>query len=168
MLDHLRVLPSKPEVIVPVWCDIEWINADFPKRVFLRKFTYSASVKVRNQRILVRNIGFGRNPTSVFEVGFVKNQIQKLRDGTSLPCLRRLQTQKPPEQKITVRFKLNLKTDGLACKIIFKIGWQVERLHSARKQCRRIYICLFCSAKYLLGTPKPVNCILWMQAVLSK
>ena len=68
-------------------------------------------------------------------------------------------------RKITVRFKLNLKTDGLACKIIFKIGWQVERLHSARKQCRRIYICLFCSAKYLLGTPKPVNCILWMQAV---
>ena len=67
-------------------------------------------------------------------------------------------------RKITVRFKLNLKTDGLACKIIFKIGGQVERLHSTRKQCRCIYICLFCSAKYLLGTPKPVNCIRWMQA----
>ena len=66
--------------------------------------------------------------------------------------------------KITVRFKLNLKTDGLACKIIFKIGGQFERLHSTRKQCRRIYICLFCVAKYLLGTPKPVNCIRWMQA----
>ena len=52
--------------------------------------------------------------------------------------------------KITVRFKLNLKTDGLACKIIFKIGGQFERLHSTRKQCRRIYICLFCVAKYLL------------------
>ena len=36
------------------------------------------------------------------------------------------------------------------------------------KQCRRIYICLFCVAKYLLGTPKPLNCIPWMQAVLSK
>ena len=32
----------------------------------------------------------------------------------------------------------------------------------------RIYICLFCFAKYLLGAPKPLNCIPWMQAVLSK
>ena len=31
------------------------------------------------------------------------------------------------------------------------------------KQCRRIYICFFCVAKYLLGTPKPLNCIRWMQ-----
>ena len=40
--------------------------------------------------------------------------------------------------------------------------------HSACKQCRRIYICLFCVAKYLLGAPKPLNYIPWMQAVLSK
>lgn len=61
-----------------------------------------------------------------------------------------------------------LKTDGLICKMIFKFGKHVERLHSTRKQCRRIYICLFCVAKYLLGTPKPLNCIRGMQAVLSK
>ena len=85
-----------------------------------------------------------------------------------MPCLLRLQTRKLPEQKITVRFKLNLKTDGLICKMIFKFGEYVERFHSIRKQCRRIYICLFCVAKYLLGTPKPLNCIPWMQAVLSK
>ena len=51
--------------------------------------------------------------------------------------------------KITVRFKLNLKTDGLACKIIFKIGGQVERLHSTSKQCRRIYICELVGARPL-------------------
>ena len=28
---------------------------------------------MRNQRILVLNIGFGRSPTIVFEVGFVKS-----------------------------------------------------------------------------------------------
>ena len=89
-----------------------------------------------------------------------------MRGGTGSPCLRRLLMRKFLCRKITVRFKLNLKTDGLACKIIFKIGGQVERLHSASKQCRRIYICLFCVAKYLLGEcPKPLNCIQRMQAV---
>ena len=81
----------------------------------------------------------------------LKNLIQKLRGGTNSPCLLRLQTRKFLCRKITARFKLNLKTDGPDCKIIFKFGSRVERLHSARKQCRRIYICLFCVAKRLLG-----------------
>lgn len=98
----------------------------------------------------------------------LKNLIQKLRGGTNSPCLLRLQTRKFLCRKITARFKLNLKTDGLDCKMIFKFWKNVERFHSTRKQCRRIYICLFCFAKYLLGTPKPLNCIPWMQAVLSK
>ena len=86
--------------------------------------------------------------------------------GTNSPCLLRMQTQKPPEQKITVRFKLNLKTDGLDYKMIFKFGKRIERLHSCCKQCRRIYICLFCSAKYLLGIPKPFqNCTVLAQAL---
>ena len=63
-------------------------------------------------------------------------------------------------RKITTSFKLNLKADGPDCKMIFKFGRHVERLHSIRKQCRRIYICLFCVAKYLLGIPNPANCIL--------
>ena len=46
-----------------------------------------------------------------------------------------MQTQKSPEQKITASFKLNLKADGPDCKMIFKFGRHVERLHSARKQC---------------------------------
>ena len=71
-------------------------------------------------------------------------------------------------QKLTVRFKLNLKTDGLDCKMIFKFGKHVERLHSCSKQCRRIYICSFCVAKYLLGIPKPLNCIVPMQARCSR
>ncbi len=91
-----------------------------------------------------------------------------MRGGTNSPCLLRLQTRKFSCRKITARFKLNLKTDGLICKMIFKFGKHVERLHSIRKQCRCIYICLFCFAKYLLGTPKPLNCIRTVQAVLSK
>ena len=54
-------------------------------------------------------------------------------------------------RKITARFKLNLKTDGLICKMIFKFGKHVERLHSARKQGRRIYnvcICKQCVCLY--------------------
>lgn len=87
-----RFLPSKPEVIVPVWCNIEWINANFRKTFFSKKIC-SFSV------IFALNIGFGRSPTSVFEVGFVKNRFKKLRVGTNSPCLLRMQTQKPPEQK---------------------------------------------------------------------
>ena len=117
-------------------------------------------------------------------------------------CLRRLQMRKFLCRKITVRFKLNLKTDGLICKMIFKFGKHVERLHSIRKQCRCIYICELVGARplHLLlqtvlslksptgafiaalrsananfalqnacwGTPKPLNCIRGMQAVLSK
>ena len=60
-------------------------------------------------------------------------------------------------RKITARFKLNLKTDGPDCKIIFKFGSRVERLHSARKQGRRIYICLFCVAKRLLGSTQTLE-----------
>ena len=61
-----RFLPSKPEVIVPVWCNIEWINANFRKTFFSKKIC-SFSV------IFALNIGFGRSPTSVFEVGFEKS-----------------------------------------------------------------------------------------------
>ena len=42
-------------------------------------------------------------------------------------------------QKITAHFKLNLKTDGLICKMIFKFGEHVERFHSICKQC----VCLY-------------------------
>ena len=70
---YFRFLPSKPEVIVPVWCNIEWSNADFSETNFSQKIAYSASVKIRSRRNFVLNIGFGRSSTSVFEVGFVKS-----------------------------------------------------------------------------------------------
>ena len=89
------------------------------------------------------NIGFGRSPTSVLKLD-LKNLIQKLRGGTNSPCLLRLQTRKFLCRKITARFKLNLKTDGPDCKIIFKFGRRIERLHSARKQGRRIcFVCIY-------------------------
>ena len=47
--------------------------------------------------------------------------------------------------------------DGLDRKMIFKFGKHLERLHSTRKQCRRIYICLFCVAKYLLGNTQTLE-----------
>ena len=59
----------------------------------------------------------------------------------------------------------------------FQTRKHIEKLHSTRKQGRRIYnVCIckqcfrlykntFCVAKCLLGNPKPLNCILWMQAV---
>ena len=117
-----------------------------------RKFAYSVSARTHSQHDFVLNIGFGRSSTSAFEVGFVKNRFKKLRVGTNSPCLLRLQTRKFLCRKITARFKLNLKTDGLDCKMIFKFWKNVERFHSIRrKQGRRIYnvcICKQCVCLY--------------------
>ena len=63
---YFRFLPSKPEVIVPVLCDIKCINDDFNKTNFSpRKFAYSVSAETCSQRNFVLNIGFGQSPTSV-------------------------------------------------------------------------------------------------------
>lgn len=86
-----------------------------------------------------------------------KIRIQKLRGGTGSPCLRRLQMRKFLCRKITASFKLNLKADGPDCKMIFKFGKHLERLHSTRKQCRRIYICHFCIAKILVGESQTLS-----------
>ena len=64
--------------------------------------------------------------------------------GTNSPCLRQLQMRKFLCRKITASFKLNLKADGPDCKMIFKFGRYIERLYSARKQGRRIYIVCIC------------------------
>ena len=45
----------------------------FGNDFFYKKFVCSASAKIRSRRNFVRNIGFGRSPTIVFEVGFVKS-----------------------------------------------------------------------------------------------
>ena len=63
---------------------------------------------------------------------------------TNSPCLRQLQMRKFLCRKITASFKLNLKADGPDCKMIFKFGRHIERLYSARKQGRRIYIVCIC------------------------
>ena len=116
-----------------------------------RKFAYSVSARTHSQHDFVLNIGFGRSSTSAFEVGFVKNRFKKLRVGTNSPCLLRLQTRKFLCRKITARFKLNLKTDGLDCKMIFKFWKNVERFHSIRrKQGRRIYNVCICKQCFRL------------------
>ena len=121
---------------------------------------------MHSQRNFVLNIGFGRSPTSIFEVGFEKSDSKNCELVPTCPACYDRKLEKFLSKKITVRFKLNLKTDGPDYKMIFKFGKHIERLHSCCKQCRRIYICLFCSAKYLLGIPKPFqNCTILVQAL---
>ena len=90
-------------------------------KFFLRKFACSASVKMRSRRNFVLNIGFGRSPTSVFEVGFVKLD-SKIVSWYQLPLLAysvgpiksavEILKQCEEPQKIAASFKQNLKTDG--------------------------------------------------------
>ena len=143
---YFHFLPSKPEVIVPVWCNIKWINADFFKTNFSpRKFAYSVSAETRSQRNFVRNIGFRRSPTIVFEVGFVKSDSKNCELVPTCPACYDCKCKNFLNRKITVRFKLNLKTDGLNCKMIFKSGERIERLHSCSKQCVVLSAHLNCS-----------------------
>ncbi len=66
------------------------------------------------------NIGFWRSPTSVFEVGFVESD-SKIVSWHQLALLAAVANSEIfVSRKITARFKLNLKTDGLDCKMIFK------------------------------------------------
>ena len=71
---YFRFLPSKPEVIVPVLCNIEWINDDFSETIFsTRNLLIQRLLRYAVGTVYVLNIGFWRSPTIVFEVGFVKS-----------------------------------------------------------------------------------------------
>ena len=71
---YFRFLPSKPEVIVPVWCNIEWINDGFSETIFsTRNLLIQRLLRYAVGTVYVLNIGFWRSPTIVFEVGFVKS-----------------------------------------------------------------------------------------------
>ena len=71
---YVRFLPSKPEVIVPVLCNIEWINDDFSETIFsTRNLLIQRLLRYAVGTVYVLNIGFWRSPTIVFEVGFVKS-----------------------------------------------------------------------------------------------
>ena len=71
---YFRFLPSKPEVIVPAWCNIEWINDDFSETIFsTRNLLIQRLLRYSVCTVCVLNIGFWRSPTIVFEVGFVKS-----------------------------------------------------------------------------------------------
>ena len=105
--------------------------------------------KMQSRRNFVLNIGFGRSPTSVFEGGFVKLNSKNCRLEPTRPACCGCKHENFLSRKITVRFKLNLKTDGLDYKMIFKFGKRIERLHSCSKQCRRIYICELVGARPL-------------------
>ena len=121
--------------------------------------------KMHSQRNFVLNIGFGRSPTSIFEVGFVKLDSKNCEFVPTCPACYDCKCKNFLNRKITVRFKLNLKMDGLNCKMIFKSGERIERLHSCSKQCFRLYKNTFCVAKCVLGNPKPLNCTVPEQAV---
>ena len=104
---------------------------------------------MHSQRNFVLNIGFGRSPTSIFEVGFEKSDSKNCELVPTCPACYDCKCKNFLNRKITVRFKLNLKTDGLNCKMIFKSGERIERLHSCSKQCRCIYICELVGARPL-------------------
>ena len=126
---YFRFLPSKPEAIVPVLCDIKFINDDFYKTNFSpRNLLIQRSLRCETSAFLCWTSGLGEAQQAFLKLD-LKNLIQNLWVGTNSPCLLRLQIRKFVCRKITARFKLNLKTDGPDCKMIFKFWkacWEVS------------------------------------------
>ena len=131
-----------------------WMNQRrfFGNDFFYKKFAYSASVKIRSRHSLCVEYRVLAKPNNRFWSRICKIRFKNRELVPTRPACCDCKLENFLSKRITVRFKLNMKTDGLICKMIFKFGKHVERLHSTRKQCRRIYICLFCVAKRLLGS----------------
>ena len=70
----------------------------FRNEFFYKKFAYSVSTRMHSRRNFVLNIGFGRSPTSVFEVGFVKSD-SKIVSWYQLALLAAIANEKTSEQK---------------------------------------------------------------------
>ena len=61
-------------MILPLLCNIKWINDDFSKTIFsTRNLLIQRLLRYAVGTVYVLNIGFWRSPTIVFEVGFVKS-----------------------------------------------------------------------------------------------
>ena len=130
-----------------------WMNQRrfFGNDFFYKKFAYSASVKIRSRHSLCAEYRVLAKPNNRFWSRICKIRFKNRELVPTRPACCDCKCKNFPSRKITVRFKLNLKTDGPDCKIIFKFGSRVERLHRARKQGRRIYnvwICKQCVCLY--------------------
>ena len=139
-------------MILPLLYNIEWINDDFSETIFFyKKFAYSASVKIRSWHSLCAEYRVLAKLNKCFWSRIWKIWFKTCELAPTRPACCDCKCKNFPSRKITVRFKLNLKTDGLICKMIFKFGSRIERLHSTRKQGRRIYnvcICKQCVCLY--------------------
>ena len=121
----------------------------FGNDFFYKKFAYSASVKIRSRHSLCAEYRVLAKPNNLFWSRICKIRFKNRELVPTRAACCDCKCKNFPSRKITARFKLNLKTDGLDCKMIFKFGKHVERFHSTRKQCRRIYICELVGARPL-------------------
>lgn len=119
---YFRFLPSKPEVIVPVWCDIEWINKNFPKTNFSwENLLVQWLLRCAASTVLCWISGLGETQQVILKFDFVKSD-SKFGSWYQLPLLAysvgpiksavEILKQCEEPQKIAARFKQNLKIDG--------------------------------------------------------
>ena len=130
-----------------------WMNQRrfFGNDFFYKKFAYSASVKIRSRHSLCAEYRVLAKPNNRFWSRICKIEFKNCKVVPARPACCGCKLENFLSKKITVRFKLNLKTDGPDCKMIFKFGKHAERFHSIRKQGRRIYnicICKQCVCLY--------------------
>ena len=109
---YFRFLPSKPEVIVPVLRNIKCINDDFPKTNFSpRNLLIQRSLRCETSAFLCWTSGLGE-AQQVFWSWICKIGFKNCKLVPTRPACGGCKCKNFPSRKITVRFKLNLKTDG--------------------------------------------------------
>ena len=116
----------------------------FGNDFFYKKFAYSASVKIRSRHSLCAEYRVLAKPNNRFWSRICKIRFKNRELVPTRPACCDCKLENFLSKKITARIKWNLKMDGLDRKMIFKFGRHIERLYSARKQGRRIYIVCIC------------------------
>ena len=147
-----------------------WMNQRrfFGNDFFYKKFAYSASVKIRSRHSLCAEYRVLAKPNNRFWSRICKIRFKNCELVPTRPACCGCKRKKLLSKKITVRFKLNLKTDGPDYKMIFKFDKHVERLHSTRKQGRRIYPLLLRCKNTCWEIPNPWTASVGCRLSVSK
>ena len=134
----------------------------FGNDFFTRNLLIQRLLRYAVGTVYVLNIGFWRSPTIVFEVGFVKSD-SKIVSWYQLALHAAVANSKIFVQKNNRPLQVELENGRSRLQNDFQILESMLRGFIASASNVSVYTNTICVAKYLLGTPKPVNCICWMQ-----
>ena len=165
-------------MILPLLCNIEWINDDFSETIFsTRNLLIQRLLRYAVGTVYVLNIGFWRSPTIVFEVGFVKSD-SKIVSWYQLALLAAIANSKTSWAKNNRPHQVKLENGRSWSQNDFRILESMLRgfiapasradVYTTSASASNVFVytkTLFALQNACWAVPKPlVFCIRWMQA----